>query len=163
MTKLNTSIDTGSSEYAENLAAMSALVAELREKAAVVAQGGSKKSRERHVGRGKLLPRERVNTLLDPGTPFLELGQFAAWGMYDGAVPSAGIITGMQCDARATAIRYFSPTLWKASPSAGVSTQHGTPTSGSPCSVILSYPRIRVHRVTALPESYSFRRSNLLT
>ena len=57
--------------------------------------GGSERSRERHVGRGKLLPRERVERLLDPGTPFLELSQMAAYGMYDDEVPSAGMITGI--------------------------------------------------------------------
>ncbi len=71
------------------------LASELRERVAQVGFGGSEKARERHVGRGKLLPRERVERLLDPGAPFLELSQLAAWGMYDDAAPGGGIITGI--------------------------------------------------------------------
>ncbi len=71
------------------------LASELRERVAQVGLGGSEKARERHVGRGKLLPRERVERLLDPGAPFLELSQLAAWGMYDDAAPGGGIITGI--------------------------------------------------------------------
>ena len=74
---------------------MDALVTDLREKVAKFALGGSERSRERHLSRGKLLPRERVERLLDPGTPFLELSQMAAYGMYDDEVPSAGLITGI--------------------------------------------------------------------
>ncbi|TCI99544.1 carboxyl transferase domain-containing protein [Aeromicrobium sp. IC_218] len=74
---------------------MRELVAELREHLAVVRQGGSASSRERHVARGKLLPRDRVDRLLDPGSPFLELSPLAAHGMYGGEVPSAGIVTGI--------------------------------------------------------------------
>jgi 3-methylcrotonyl-CoA carboxylase beta subunit len=72
-----------------------ALVAELRRKLAAVAVGGSKRARERHVGRGKLLPRDRVNDLLDPGSPFLELSPLAADDMYGNESPGAGIITGI--------------------------------------------------------------------
>ncbi|MGH3645477.1 MAG: carboxyl transferase domain-containing protein, partial [Mycobacterium sp.] len=71
------------------------LVAELREKLATAALGGSPKARERHVGRGKLLPRERVDGLLDPGSPFLELAPLAADGMYDDECPGAGMIAGI--------------------------------------------------------------------
>jgi len=71
------------------------LVAELRDKLAAVAVGGSERARERHVGRGKLLPRDRVDGLLDPGSPFLELSPLAANGMYDDESPGAGIITGI--------------------------------------------------------------------
>ena len=74
---------------------MRALVADLRGKLAQVARGGSEAARERHTSRGKLLPRERIDALLDPGAPFLELSPLAAHGMYDGDVPSAGIITGI--------------------------------------------------------------------
>jgi len=95
MTKFATRVDERSSEFVDNAAAMSALVAELQSNAEKVARGGSEKSRERHLSRGKLLPRDRVNALLDPGAPFLELGQFAAWGMYDDAVPSAGMVAGV--------------------------------------------------------------------
>ncbi|MDA0824048.1 MAG: methylcrotonoyl-CoA carboxylase, partial [Proteobacteria bacterium] len=72
MTKIDSSIDIRSAEFAENTAAMSALVEELRRNAASVSRGGDEKSRERHLSRGKLLPRDRVDTLLDPGSPFLE-------------------------------------------------------------------------------------------
>jgi 3-methylcrotonyl-CoA carboxylase beta subunit len=72
-----------------------ALAAELRERVAKTALGGDQKSRDRHTGRGKLLPRDRVERLLDPGSPFLELGQLAANGLYNDEVPGAGIITGI--------------------------------------------------------------------
>ncbi len=71
------------------------LVVELRERLAVVRQGGSAAARAKHVARGKLLVRERVDRLLDPGSPFLELSPLAAFGLYDDAVPSAGVITGI--------------------------------------------------------------------
>ncbi len=71
------------------------LVAELRERLATVRRGGSEASRERHIKRGKLLVRDRVDRLVDPGSPFLELSPLAAYGMYDDAVPSAGIVTGV--------------------------------------------------------------------
>ena len=71
------------------------LVDELRERLALVRRGGSEAARERHVGRGKLLPRERVDRLLDPGSPFLEIAPLAAWDLYGGEVPSAGIVTGI--------------------------------------------------------------------
>lgn len=72
-----------------------ALVSELRDKLAAAALGGSEKSRERHVARGKLLPRDRVDALLDPGSPFLELAPLAANGMYDDESPGAGVIGGI--------------------------------------------------------------------
>src|ERR1700736_1838234 len=71
------------------------LVAELNDKLAAAALGGNERARERHVSRGKLLPRERVDRLLDPGSPFLELAPLAAGGMYDDESPGAGIITGI--------------------------------------------------------------------
>ena len=74
---------------------MRGLVSELRSRLAVVRAGGGAKAMERHVSRGKLPPRERVAQLLDPGTPFLELGALAGWGMYEGGVPSGGLITGI--------------------------------------------------------------------
>ena len=95
MTLLKTAIDPQSAEFKANAAAMGALVADLNDKAALIAQGGGDKAREKHRARGKLLPRERINKLCDPGAPFLELSQLAAWGMYDDAVPAAGIITGV--------------------------------------------------------------------
>src|SRR6195952_4749357 len=72
-----------------------ALVAQLRDKMAVAALGGSAKSRQRHVGRGKLLPRDRVDGLLDPGSPLLEVSPLAADGMYDDECPGAGMIVGI--------------------------------------------------------------------
>src|SRR5687767_8819189 len=74
---------------------MDALVADLREKRTAIALGGPEASRTRHVARGKLLPRDRVETLLDPGSPFLELSPMAAYGMYGDEAPAAGIITGI--------------------------------------------------------------------
>jgi 3-methylcrotonyl-CoA carboxylase beta subunit len=81
--------------FAQNRDAMAALVTDLREKVATVELGGGDVARARNTGRGKLLPRERVRTLLDPGTPFLELSQLAAFGMYDDNIAAAGIITGI--------------------------------------------------------------------
>src|SRR6516225_6830398 len=74
---------------------MEELVAELRERSARVALGGGEKAMERHTSRGKLPVRERVDRLVDPGTAFLELNALAAWDMYDGGAPSAGIVTGI--------------------------------------------------------------------
>ena len=95
MSKLSTNLDTQSPEYEASCAAMKLLVATLRERVEVAARGGSEESRQRHLARGKLLPRQRVEALLDPGSPFLELSQLAAWDMYDDAAPGAGIITGI--------------------------------------------------------------------
>ena len=92
---LSSAIDTGSAEFCGNAEKMRALVAELQARRAEAALGGSEKSRERHVARGKLLPRERVMNLIDPGAPFLELSPLAAFGMYGGDVHAAGIITGI--------------------------------------------------------------------
>src|ERR1700680_2159620 len=95
MTVLPTALDRRSEAFRGNRAAMRALVADLREKSAMIALGGDEASRKRHQGRGKLLARERIRLLLDPGSPFLELSAFAAYQMYDGAVPAAGIVTGI--------------------------------------------------------------------
>jgi 3-methylcrotonyl-CoA carboxylase beta subunit len=81
--------------FAANRDAMAALVADLRAKVAAIEEGGGESARARHTARGKLLPRERVRTLLDAGSPFLELSQFAAYGMYDDNIAAAGIITGI--------------------------------------------------------------------
>ena len=88
-------IDTRSEGFQSNAQAMQALVADLRDKAATVALGGGEAARAKHQARGKLLPRERIELLLDPGTPFLEVGQLAAWGLYDNDAPSAGVIAGI--------------------------------------------------------------------
>jgi 3-methylcrotonyl-CoA carboxylase beta subunit len=95
MPVLPTALDRRSDAFRANDLAMRALVADLRDKSAAIAEGGEEASRRRHIGRGKLLARERVRLLLDPGSPFLELSAFAAYGMYDGAVPAAGIVTGI--------------------------------------------------------------------
>ena len=91
MTALPSSIDPRSREFADNAAAMQELVKEFRAKVDAAMQGGSEEARARHIARGKLLARERVDLLLDPGTPFLELSPLAAYGMYGGDVPAAGI------------------------------------------------------------------------
>jgi 3-methylcrotonyl-CoA carboxylase beta subunit len=95
MAALKSRIDTRSDEFTSNAASLQKQVDDLRAKAAEVALGGDAKSRERHAARGKLLPRDRVDGLLDPGTPFLEIGQLAAYGMYDGEAPAAGMIAGI--------------------------------------------------------------------
>jgi 3-methylcrotonyl-CoA carboxylase beta subunit len=95
MTALPSSVDSRSRDFADNAAAMKGLVADLREKLQMAMQGGSEEARARHVARGKLLARERVNLLLDPGSPFLELSPLAAYGLYGGDVHSASIVTGI--------------------------------------------------------------------
>ena len=84
-----------SKEFKQNAADMQTLVDDLQDKVRVVKDGGGESSRERHLSRGKLLPRDRVRTLLDPGAPFLEFSQMAAHEVYDDVVPGAGIITGI--------------------------------------------------------------------
>jgi len=88
-------LDTRSDAYRANAERTRGLVEELRDKVRTVGDGGGERARERHLARGKLLPRDRVRTLLDPGAPFLEFSQLAADGMYGGEVPSAGIVTGI--------------------------------------------------------------------
>jgi 3-methylcrotonyl-CoA carboxylase beta subunit len=92
---LRSDIDTRSPDFAVNAEAMRGLVADLRAKVAAVAEGGGESARARHRARGKLLARERVAALIDPGSPFLEFSQLAAFGLYGGEVPSAGIVTGI--------------------------------------------------------------------
>src|SRR5690348_10198123 len=95
MPAIETKLSTRDSTFARNRDAMAALVADLREKIASHVPGGGGEARKRHVARGKLLPRERVRGLLDPGSPFLELSQFAAYGMYGDTIAAAGIVTGI--------------------------------------------------------------------
>ena len=95
MPVLKSKLDPASGAFAANAEAMAALVEELGQKTAKAQQGGSERARERHVARGKLLPRERVERLLDPGTPFLEIGALAANGMYGDDAPGAGMIAGI--------------------------------------------------------------------
>ncbi|MEO7146911.1 MAG: carboxyl transferase domain-containing protein, partial [Terrimesophilobacter sp.] len=95
METLASSLDTTSDAFAANDSAQRALVAELNERLRVTALGGSEKSRQRHLGRGKLLPRDRVDRLLDDGSPFLEIAPLAAADLYDNDSPSAGLIAGI--------------------------------------------------------------------
>jgi 3-methylcrotonyl-CoA carboxylase beta subunit len=95
MPVLETKVDRKSVEFAANAAALRALVEELRSRQAKTSLGGGEAARARHVARGKLLPRDRVEMLLDPGSPFLELSPLAAQGMYGDESPGAGIITGV--------------------------------------------------------------------
>ncbi|WP_329165975.1 methylcrotonoyl-CoA carboxylase [Streptomyces sp. NBC_01267] len=92
---LASAADPASEAWRANEAAHETLTAELRTRLAAARLGGGEKSRARHVARGKLLPRDRVDTLLDPGSPFLELAPLAAEGMYGGAAPAAGVIAGI--------------------------------------------------------------------
>lgn len=95
MSQIHSRLDTTSADFAANREAMQALVADLNTRLAEIAQGGGAANNARHQGRGKLLPRERINQLLDPGSPFLELSALAAWQVYEEPVPAAGIITGL--------------------------------------------------------------------
>jgi 3-methylcrotonyl-CoA carboxylase beta subunit len=95
MAVLRSHVNPGSDEFRSNMTANTALVEDLAAQLERVRQGGGERARERHVGRGKLLPRERVDRLLDPGAPFLELSPLAAHGLYDDEAPGAGIITGV--------------------------------------------------------------------
>ncbi|MCX7892133.1 MAG: methylcrotonoyl-CoA carboxylase [Burkholderiales bacterium] len=92
---LKTAVNPRSVEFRANAHQMSALVADLREKVAQAGLGGDEAARAKHVARGKLVPRERVRTLLDPGSPFLELSQLAGYGMYGDDAPGGGVITGI--------------------------------------------------------------------
>jgi 3-methylcrotonyl-CoA carboxylase beta subunit len=92
---IETRLDPRDATFARNRDAMAALVADLRAKIAEIELGGGEAARSRHTGRGKLLPRERVRALLDPGSPFVELSQFAAYRMYDDVIAAAGLITGI--------------------------------------------------------------------
>ena len=95
MNALRSHANPGSEEFRANVTANTALVDDLNAQLERVRKGGGESARERHVGRGKLLPRERVDRLLDPGAPFLECSALAAHGLYDDEAPGAGIITGI--------------------------------------------------------------------
>ena len=103
MSVLSTSVNPKRADYQENYATNLRLVEEFHARQAHVRQGGSERARQRHIERGKLLPRDRVEMLLDPGTPFLELSTLAAWGMYNDESPGAsgingiGIVSGVEC------------------------------------------------------------------
>ncbi len=94
-TVLSSTADTGSERFAAYATAHRALVDDLRAQLAIVRDGGGERARARHVERGKLLPRDRIDGLVDTGTPFLELSPLAAHQMYDGDAPAAGLITGV--------------------------------------------------------------------
>ena len=95
MPVIKSKLNPRSEEFQANAGAMAARVADLRAKLERAAQGGDESARAKHVARGKLLPRERLRLLLDPGSPFLELSQLAAFGMYEDEAPGGGIITGV--------------------------------------------------------------------
>src|SRR5690606_1976451 len=92
---IESAIDSSSADFRANAAAWAELRAELEARRAEVAQGGPPRARERHLARGKLLPRERVMRLIDPGSPFLEIAPLAAFGMYGEAIHGAGLIAGI--------------------------------------------------------------------
>ncbi|KAI9104538.1 carboxyl transferase [Phlyctochytrium arcticum] len=92
---IENTIDNNSEEFKENAAAQERLVQDLRAKVDKIKQGGGEEARKRHLGRKKLLPRDRIDALLDPGSPFLELSQFAGYKVYEHDVPAGGIITGI--------------------------------------------------------------------
>ena len=95
METLRTMADRGAPAFADNEAGQRALVRDLRERLRVAALGGTAAARERHVARGKLLPRDRIDVLLDDGSPFLEIAPLAAYGLYDDDAPGAGLIAGI--------------------------------------------------------------------
>jgi 3-methylcrotonyl-CoA carboxylase beta subunit len=138
MTVLATSIDLCSQDFRSNRTAMEAVLGDLREKLTNVAEGGNPKSRARHVARGKLLPRDRIDMLLDLGSPFLELSPLAAHGLYGDDVPSASIITGIgrvsgrECmvvanDATVKGGTYYPMTVKKHLRAQDVAMQNGLP------------------------------------
>jgi len=92
---IRSAVSTSSETFRANAEHMRGLIADIAEKAAIVSLGGPEEARQRHLARGKLLPRQRLAQLLDTGSPFLEIGQFAAWGMYGEMIASAGMIAGV--------------------------------------------------------------------
>jgi len=92
---IRSAVSTSSETFRANAEHMRGLIADIAEKAAIVSLGGPEEARQRHLARGKLLPRQRLAQLLDTGSPFLEIGQFAAWGMYGETIASAGMIAGV--------------------------------------------------------------------
>lgn len=92
---IDSKLNPRAADFQANAAQMRTLVADLRAKIARNALGGGEGPRSKHVARGKLLPRERIDLLTDPGSPFLELSQLAAYGMYNNDAPGAGMISGI--------------------------------------------------------------------
>ena len=95
MSQIATNINPSSAGFLDNVTLNRRLAETLHERTAGIALGGSEEARRRHAGRGKLLPRERVERLLDPGSPFLEVAALAAFDLYGGEAPAAGVITGI--------------------------------------------------------------------
>ena len=95
MNQIKTQLNSRSDSFKDNQAAMLKVVQDLKQRSQQIALGGGEKAREKHLARGKLLPRERINHLIDPGCAFLEIGQFAAYGVYADDVPAAGVIAGI--------------------------------------------------------------------
>jgi 3-methylcrotonyl-CoA carboxylase beta subunit len=95
MPRIESQIDTRSAEFEANAAQLRHVVDDLKKTVQITAAGGGEKARKKHTERGKLLPRERIRALLDPGSPFLELSALAAHGMYEGQAPGAGVVTGI--------------------------------------------------------------------
>ncbi len=95
MAQIHSHIDTNSEQFSENAAHQRDLLQDLHDKLAIISSGGGEKARNKHEARGKLFVRERVNQLLDPGSPFLELSAFAGYDMYGGSIAAGGIITGI--------------------------------------------------------------------
>ena len=135
---IESKLDLRGATFAQNRDALSAHVADLRAKIAAVEEGGGDAARAKHAARGKLLPRERVRALLDPGSPFLELSQLAAHGMYDDNIAGAGIITGIgriagrECvivcnDATVKGGTYFPMTVKKHLRAQEIARQNGLP------------------------------------
>ena len=138
MAVIDSKLDLKSAAYEQNRAALAAHVADLRAKIAEVEQGGGDTARAKHSARGKLLPRDRVRALLDPGSPFLELSQLAAHGMYDDNIAAAGIITGVgrvagrECvivcnDATVKGGTYYPMTVKKHLRAQEIASQNGLP------------------------------------
>ena len=100
--RLTTRIRTDAPEFLDNQVRMTGLVKQLRDRTTVCRQGGGPRYLERHRQQGKLPVRERIDLLLDPGSPFLELSALAAWGLYDNEAPGAGIVTGIGQIGRAS-------------------------------------------------------------
>ncbi len=95
MARLDSAIDRRSAEFQANAGAMQAQLSVLRERLALASRGGSAEARERHISRGKLPVRDRIELLLDPGSPFLEIGALAANGLYGGDAHCAGLVAGI--------------------------------------------------------------------
>ncbi len=95
MTRIVSRVDAGGADYRDNAAQMQELVADLRRRLSAAAAGGGEDARARHLARGKLLPRDRIEALLDPGSPFLEIAPLAAGGMYGDEAPGAGLVAGI--------------------------------------------------------------------